>query len=68
MEAPIDLLNKTVEREGFDKEIKISYKSITKQLIAEIKSVRSELLSREEYSEDATFTNTTHTHKLLTNK
>ena len=59
MDADIDLLNNPVEGAGFDKDNKISYKSITKQLTIEIESVRSELLTKEVYSEDATFKNTT---------
>ena len=57
MDANTDLLNKPVERAGFDNDSKISYGSITKQLTIEIEEVRSELLTREVYSENATFLN-----------
>ena len=58
IDVPIDLLNNSVAKAGFDENCKISYKSITKQLTIELESVRSELLTKEVYSEDATFANT----------
>ena len=57
MEINIDLLNNPVERAGFDKDNKVYYKSITKQLTIDIELVRSELLTKEVYSEDARFFN-----------
>lgn len=56
--VPIELLNNSVEKVGLDAGCRISYKSITKQLTIKIKTVRSELLTKEVYSDNATFANT----------
>jgi len=58
LEAPIDLLNNPVEKAGFDADCKVSYKSITKQITIEIESVRSEILSNDVRSVNATFNKT----------
>ena len=58
MEYHIELLNMQAEREEFDINSKISYKSITRQFIIEIEALPSELLEKEINSDISSFTNT----------